>query len=91
MSPSSKRDNGALRSGGSAGQQIAAISAGALFLVLLEVVPALAQEALKGAEGYRANVRTFIKRIRKKFRDLDPDFDQIHNYAGFGYRWIAGP
>lgn len=43
-----------------------------------------------GAEGYRANVRTFIKRIRKKFRDLDSDFDQIHNYAGFGYRWIAG-
>lgn len=43
-----------------------------------------------GAEGYRANVRTFIKRIRKKFRDTDPEFDQIHNYAGFGYRWIAG-
>jgi len=43
-----------------------------------------------GAEGYRANVRTFIKRIRKKFRDVDPDFDQVHNYAGFGYRWIAG-
>jgi two-component system response regulator ChvI len=44
-----------------------------------------------GAEGYRANVRTFIKRIRKKFRDVDAEFDQIHNYAGFGYRWIAGP
>lgn len=43
-----------------------------------------------GAEGYRANVRTFIKRIRRKFRDIDPEFDQIHNYAGFGYRWIAG-
>lgn len=43
-----------------------------------------------GAEGFRANVRTFIKRIRKKFRDVDPEFDQIHNYAGFGYRWIAG-
>jgi two-component system, OmpR family, response regulator ChvI len=43
-----------------------------------------------GVEGYRANVRTFIKRIRKKFRDVDPVFDQIHNYAGFGYRWIAG-
>jgi two-component system, OmpR family, response regulator ChvI len=42
-----------------------------------------------GAEGYRANVRTFIKRIRKKFRDSDPDFDHIHNYAGFGYRWTA--
>jgi two-component system, OmpR family, response regulator ChvI len=42
-----------------------------------------------GAEGYRANVRTFIKRIRKKFRDIDPDFDHIENYAGFGYRWTA--
>jgi two-component system response regulator ChvI len=40
-----------------------------------------------GAEGYRANVRTFIKRIRKKFRDRDPDFDRIDNYPGFGYRW----
>ena len=40
-----------------------------------------------GSEGYRANVRTFIKRIRKKFRDSDPGFDHIENYAGFGYRW----
>ncbi|HEY1430871.1 MAG TPA: DNA-binding response regulator, partial [Stellaceae bacterium] len=39
--------------------------------------------------GYRANVRTFIKRIRKKFRDVDPGFDHIENYAGFGYRWTA--
>lgn len=42
-----------------------------------------------GAEGYRANVRTFIKRIRKKFRDRDTSFDHIENYAGFGYRWTA--
>ncbi len=42
-----------------------------------------------GAEGYRANVRTFIKRIRKKFRDVDGEFDHIFNYAGFGYRWAA--
>ncbi len=40
-----------------------------------------------GPEGYRANVRTFVKRIRQKFRDVDADFDQIGNYAGFGYRW----
>lgn len=40
-----------------------------------------------GEEGYRANVRTFIKRIRKKFRDSDAGFDAIENYAGFGYRW----
>src|SRR5215470_2168348 len=41
-----------------------------------------------GADGYRANVRTFIKRIRKKFRDVDPEFDQVRNYAGFGYQWV---
>lgn len=41
-----------------------------------------------GSEGYRSNVRTFIKRIRQKFRDLDHDFGQIENYPGFGYRWL---
>jgi two-component system response regulator ChvI len=41
-----------------------------------------------GTDGYRANVRTFIKRIRKKFRDADLEFDQVRNYAGFGYQWI---
>jgi len=40
-----------------------------------------------GNDGYRTNVRTFIKRIRRKFRALDPDFSCIENYARFGYRW----
>jgi two-component system response regulator ChvI len=40
-----------------------------------------------GSDGFRANVRSFIKRIRKKFRDVDPEFDGIDNYPGFGYRW----
>jgi two-component system response regulator ChvI len=40
-----------------------------------------------GADGYRANVRSLVKRIRNKFRDFDPNFDQIENYAGFGYCW----
>ena len=44
----------------------------------------------QGPEGYRANVRAFIKRIRQKFRDLDPGFDSIENYPGFGYRWHNG-
>jgi len=44
-----------------------------------------------GMDGYRANVRTFIKRIRQKFREVDPEFDAIENYAGFGYRWSAAP
>jgi two-component system response regulator ChvI len=42
-----------------------------------------------GDQGYRANVRTFIKRIRNKFRNVDPSFDRIENYARFGYRWTA--
>jgi two-component system response regulator ChvI len=42
-----------------------------------------------GSEGYRANVRTFMKRIRQKFRDVEPGFDDIENYASFGYRWTA--
>jgi two-component system response regulator ChvI len=40
-----------------------------------------------GADGYRANVRSAIKRIRNKFRALDPTFDNIENYTGFGYCW----
>jgi two-component system response regulator ChvI len=41
-----------------------------------------------GEIGFRANVRAFIKRIRQKFRDVDPDFTRIRNYPGFGYRWV---
>jgi len=41
----------------------------------------------EGADGYRANVRSAIKRIRNKFRSLDPTFHEIENYNGFGYCW----
>jgi two-component system response regulator ChvI len=40
-----------------------------------------------GADGYRANVRSAIKRIRNKFRALDPTFNKIKNYPDFGYCW----
>jgi two-component system response regulator ChvI len=40
-----------------------------------------------GDHGYRTNVRSGIKRIRIKFHQCDPDFDQIRNYMGFGYCW----
>lgn len=40
-----------------------------------------------GPQGHWANVRSAIKRIRNKFRGLDPTFDGIENYTGFGYRW----
>jgi two-component system response regulator ChvI len=42
-----------------------------------------------GTEGYRANVRTFIKRIRQRFREVDENFNRIQTYSGFGYRWVS--
>jgi hypothetical protein len=35
------------------------------------------------APPVRANARTFIKRIRKTFRDGDPSFDQIRELPRF--------
>jgi len=32
-------------------------------------------------------VDTFIKRLRKKIRDVDPDFDEIETVIGVGYRY----
>ncbi|MEX2642913.1 MAG: winged helix-turn-helix domain-containing protein, partial [Acetobacterales bacterium] len=54
---------------------------------LYDVVHGEGFVAGEGTEGYRANVRTLIKRIRQKFRNMDKDFDEIRNYPGFGYRW----
>ncbi len=41
----------------------------------------------EGPNGYWANVRSAIKRIRGKFRAFDPAFAEIQNYTGFGYGW----
>ena len=40
-----------------------------------------------GDDGFRTNVRSLIKRIRQKFRAIDPDFTEIENLPSFGYRW----
>ena len=42
-----------------------------------------------GDEGFRANVRSAIKRIRNKFRAQDDGFSEIENFSAFGYRWRA--
>lgn len=47
-------------------------------------------QAGSGAEGYRGNVRAMVKRIRQKFRAIDPEFVALQNYPGFGYRWSDG-
>ena len=58
------------------------------YRAIYDVVRGEGFRAGSGDEGYRANVRALIKRIRQKFRDIDPDFAALDNYAGFGYRWI---
>ena len=44
-----------------------------------------------GEEGHNSNVRSLIKRIRKKFMSLDPAFSEIENVAAVGYAWRAEP
>jgi two-component system response regulator ChvI len=41
----------------------------------------------EGEYGYRVNVRSLIKRIRRAFLEVDAGFEEIGNYPAFGYRW----
>ncbi len=34
-------------------------------------------------------INTHMRNIRKKFENIDPDFDSIKSEYGFGYRWSA--
>lgn len=40
-----------------------------------------------GERGFKLNVRTMIKRMRRKFQAIDPDFQAIRSIAGLGYAW----
>jgi len=40
-----------------------------------------------GENGHNTNVRSLLKRIRRKFEAVDPGFAEIENMAGVGYRW----
>jgi two-component system, OmpR family, response regulator len=37
-----------------------------------------------------ATITSHVKRIRRKFEHLDPDFDAIQTVYGLGYRWREG-
>jgi two-component system, OmpR family, response regulator ChvI len=41
----------------------------------------------KGNQGHRINVRSSIKRIRRKFCEVDSTFSEIQNSQTHGYRW----
>ncbi len=43
----------------------------------------------RGSEGYRTNVRSAIRHIRRKFRVIDAEFAEIENFLRYGYRWRA--
>jgi len=40
-----------------------------------------------GEQGYQTNVRSLVKRIRRKFLAIDPGFAEIENVAQVGYLW----
>ncbi len=40
-----------------------------------------------GEHGYNTNVRSLMKRIRRKFLAVDPGFSHIENLPSVGYRW----
>jgi two-component system response regulator ChvI len=40
-----------------------------------------------GENGHNTNVRSLLKRIRKKFLAVDPGFSEIENLMGVGYMW----
>jgi two-component system response regulator ChvI len=42
-----------------------------------------------GERGFERNVRTLIKRMRRKFEAIDRDFQAIRSIIGLGYSWDA--
>jgi len=46
-------------------------------------------EADPGPDGGPERVKSLIRRLRKKFREVDPQFDQIVFVPGCGYGWRA--
>ena len=36
-----------------------------------------------------ASISSHIKRIRRKFQEIDPSFDNIESVYGAGYRWLT--
>ena len=41
-----------------------------------------------GEKGHHANVRSIVKRIRRKFVAVDHNFSKIMNVQKVGYRWL---
>jgi two-component system response regulator ChvI len=42
-----------------------------------------------GETGFRNNVRSIVRHIRRKFEAVDPEFDNLQTYHGVGYSWVT--
>jgi two-component system response regulator ChvI len=52
------------------------------------ILPALDERQTGGGpEGGPERVKSLVRRLRKKFREVDPEFDQIVFVPGCGYGW----
>ena len=46
----------------------------------------------EGEQGYKKNIGALIYGIRKRFAEVDRDFDRLESCPDFGYRWrVGGP
>ena len=59
------------------------------YRAIYDVIKGAGFVAGAGDEGYRANVRATIKRIRRKFEMIDGGFVALGNLPGHGYEWSA--
>lgn len=58
---------------------------------IYDVVHGAGFKAGDGPDGHRTNVRSLIRKIRKRFCSLDRNFDHIENVPGYGYCWRSKP
>lgn len=58
---------------------------------IYDVVHGAGFKAGDGPDGHRTNVRSLIRKIRKRFCTLDRHFDHIENVPGYGYCWRSKP
>lgn len=58
---------------------------------IYDVVHGAGFRAGEGADGFRTNVRSLIRKIRRRFHAIDHTFDEIENHPGFGYCWRSAP
>jgi two-component system response regulator ChvI len=58
---------------------------------IYDVVHGAGFRAGEGADGFRTNVRSLIRKIRRRFHTIDQTFDEIENHPGVGYCWRNAP